>query len=395
MKIAIISPFPAFPPSGGNRARLKSLMEALTRLGHEIHLYVLSSRQVGPVDMDAHRSALGERFHYLGRPPIAEVGYLLSQAARRVGRFMRPAAGMPVTRWSSVDEVYCRAFDTPLRKAFKQNQFDAIITEYVTFSRPLLLCDAHTIKVVDTHDSFHFSLTPEQERRGLARANVVVAIQDEEKAAFEALLPHGPRTVTISHIVEVKEPVSTASSLRATFVGSSFEANILALKYFVDNILPLVVRRIPDFKLLVAGTICADVPDHPSIRKLGVVANLQEAFEAGPILVNPIRHGTGLNIKLLDAMALGVPTVSTAYGARGIAPNFLRGVQIVRDDDVHAFAEAVTILTTDADRRARLGQASLAAIREWNGLQIAELRKIFGDCVCREMLHVPEIGLSA
>ena len=124
----------------------------------------------------------------------------------------------------------------------------------------------------------------------------------------------------------------------------------------------------PAFELRLAGSICRAVPDTPNVTKLGWVEDLGTVFARAPLSVNPMQAGTGINIKLLESMAAGVPTVSTATGARGLPESALAGVFVVPDDDAQAFAEAVVRFASDAALRR---QAGLAARDEASRLERA------------------------
>ncbi len=78
-----------------------------------------------------------------------------------------------------------------------------------------------------------------------------------------------------------------------------------------------------------AGRICEWLPDTPHVTKLGFVGDLKNVFEAAPLAINPVLLGSGINIKLLEAMAAALPTVSTVTGARGLPEAFSGGVVVV------------------------------------------------------------------
>jgi hypothetical protein len=78
-----------------------------------------------------------------------------------------------------------------------------------------------------------------------------------------------------------------------------------AVDNFIRHVLPRVVREIPRFDLKLAGAICAHAPDSPNVTKLGWVRDVNEAFAQAPLSLNPVLVGTGINIKLLEAMFCG------------------------------------------------------------------------------------------
>ena len=85
----------------------------------------------------------------------------------------------------------------------------------------------------------------------------------------------------------------------------------------------------------------------------GYVDDLARAYASADLAVVPLAHGTGTRIKLLEALAAGVPVVTTAVGAAGLAAEHGRHLLIA--DDVHELSAAVArvLLDARAGRRAR------------------------------------------
>lgn len=375
-KIALVAPVPVFPAHGGNRARNLSLVESLKALGHEVHFVLLPSRQLGAFDEEAHLRFFGDRFHVFRRTPLLNALYLLRRATFRMIRRVRSPFGAPF-RLSHVDEIHYDGFTGQMRKLVAQQLFDIVIVSYVTHSKILTACPSSVLRVIDTHDSYAGVLAPAQERKGLTRADVVLAIQEDEAREFRNLLgPNSSRVRVLSHITPAGPKLEAQANSKATFIGSSFAANLEAIRYFVDEVLPIIVLKDPGFELIVAGAISDDIPDKPNVRKLGRVDQVADAFCLGPILVNPIRSGTGVKIKLLDAMALGVPAVSTTLGVQGVDPAYLGGVIVVPDNDPVAFANAVLRLTSLPEARHRLAEDARLAARRWNARQLQVLETL-------------------
>ena len=375
--IVIVSPYPLFPPYGGNRARMLTLIGTLQAQARDVSFVLLTSRQMGDFDENAHRVMFGDRFYPLYRSPISNMVYLSRRFMRVQSRRIRSRLGKKVGRLDTIDEIYYTPFTAQLRALFAAKAPDAVVVQYACFSRAFEAFPSATLKILDTHDSFEHEIGAVQETNGLARADVVLAIQDEEAEQFRRVLgSRGNRVAVVSHILAKQSQLSCARSIGATFFGSSFVANLVSLRYFIDDVLPLVLIKAPEFKLVVAGSICRDIEDHPAIRKLGTVNTIRDAFVDAPLLINPIRDGTGIKIKLLEAMSLGVPSVSTCYGVRGIDPTFLGGVITVSDRDLKGFAEKVMELYRDADRRVALGARAFNDAVRWNERQVAALNRV-------------------
>ena len=135
----------------------------------------------------------------------------------------------------------------------------------------------------------------------------------------------------------------------------------------------------PQFRLYLIGTICDAVPDHPALVKRGVLEDLREGFRPAPINLNPTLSGTGISIKLLDGMALGVPAVTTRTGARGLEAAYRNGMITVEDGDPGAFAKALVALLESGPERQALGRLAHADVRRWREAQMEALEGLLGQ----------------
>ncbi|MGJ7511014.1 glycosyltransferase [Variovorax sp. GT1P44] len=371
MKIVFVSPFPLYPATGGNRVRTLHMVKTCKARGHEVHFVFLPSRQMGDFDPQAHRALLGSgNFHCLERGPVADAAYYAGRAIWKARRKLTRSRFLQ----SDVDETYFSGFTPQLRKLERQHGFDVVIAQYVTFTRAFDAFGPRAFRVVDTQDSFAGGIPMAQERRGLIRAQRVLAIQDREAEYFRRLLPPSMDTVSlVSHIIDIDAPFDLSACAGAAFIGSDFAQNNQSLAWFVDQVLPLVRQQEPDFKLFVAGTVCRKCADAPGVVKYGVVPRFRDAFREGPILVNSITHGTGVKIKLLEAFGHGIPAVSTQFGVEGIRASDLHGVRVTPDGDAAAFADAVLHLYRDRQERVERGRAAFGTAQSWNDRELAAL----------------------
>jgi sugar transferase (PEP-CTERM/EpsH1 system associated) len=131
------------------------------------------------------------------------------------------------------------------------------------------------------------------------------------------------------------------------FVGTmNYPPNVDAVLYFCRSILPLIQRRIPDVRLLVIGRVPS-----PKIQKLaerkdvtvtGYVPDVRPCYQQARVAVAPLRGGGGTRLKILEAMALGRPVVSTSLGCEGL--NVVDQEHLMIADDPAEFAERVVQL---------------------------------------------------
>lgn len=400
MKIVVMSCIPAFPTHEGNRSRILSLTRAIRSLGHELCFVVLPTEIINPYDREAHVAEFGAgNFVELSdEKPSPWDPHFLRRAILRLRRKAGHVLRLPGRFYEPLDVSYRQGWTAQLAELHRRTGFDAAMVEYVFHSAALAAFPPGVRKLVDTHDAFTdrhkpyaakgmtggywLSLRAADENRGFRRADTILAIQEQEAATFHRQLgedPRNPAIVVVNHFLDLSgRPVEDHGPCRALFLGTDNSSNTLSIRAFVDHVLPLVLARLPQFRLALAGNICRAVADHPAIDKLGRVERVIDAFEQAPVLVNPMLVGTGINIKILDGMAAGVPIVSTDTGARGLPDEFRSSVLVVPEQDRQGFADRLIALIGDEALRRELGRKARENAVLWNERQKAGLRTALG-----------------
>ena len=214
----------------------------------------------------------------------------------------------------------------------------------------------------------------------------VVVASDLEAVAWLALAESGTVHVIENGVHELPaEQWQPHGSRDLLYTGSlEYSANAEAIDYFVGRILPLLEREAGDVSLVVTGKVPNPLPEsarHPRVRLTGVLDSLSAAYLQSGVFVVPVLSGTGTRVKILEAMAHGVPVVSTAKGAEGLPVNHDRHLLLA--DRPEDFAAAVLRLLNDRELALRLGAAGRDLVRErftWE-LQGQELRELVNSLV--------------
>ncbi len=157
----------------------------------------------------------------------------------------------------------------------------------------------------------------DEEAALLRRADVIVAIQEREAEEFREMVPD--REVIVVPIpVELRSRASSGNAPRCLFVGGYSGHNLDGLQWFLSEVWPGVLAVQPDAEFDVVGTVGKAVPaDAPRVRVHGPLSDLDSVYASACVCVVPLRFGTGLKIKLIEAMAYGRAVVSTPAGAEG------------------------------------------------------------------------------
>lgn len=375
MRVLFVSPTPTHPQNAGNRARVYRLAAAVRQMGHDVH-FAFIRREHG--DERAMRDWWGDRFHAIDyTEPTARNGPQ-RLAGQLLGRWLPGLEhNLPIDAWFDTSNL------TALRQIQEAHRFEVVIVEYVFMSLAFSAFGGDVLKIVDTHDVFTdrykiflqsgrkpdwFSASRDEEAAGLRRADAVIAIQDQEREFFERI--SGVRTATIGHLVDTQglydDPEVRGDCPQAPtmlFVGSGNPVNVDSVRHFIDNTLPLIKRRVPDIEFLLAGRICNAFRPQPGIRHLGELDDLAAAYRAATLVVAPMRFGTGLNIKVIEALGHGMPLVTTSNGVKGIS---MQAAPFLVADTGPDFAAEVEKLVADSRLRSTLSANAQQFAVAWN-----------------------------
>lgn len=375
-RLLVISPIPTHPQNEGCNQRVFAMLSAIRSLGHDVH-FVYVDRHKG--DVEAMRQFWGGNFHHIAyHDPEGRATKFLVKIKSR----------LRIPHDYDVDAWFDNSVKTEVLAAAAALRPDAVLVEYVYMSKALDWFDRGVLRIIDTHDAMTgrhakllasghrprwFSTTEEEEGRGLRRADVVVAIQELERAFFERI--SGRRVVTVGHLVNVNDAARPGGdSLRILFIGTNNPSNVDAAQFLLREIMPLVRERIPDAEVVLAGKVCEAVADMSGCRKLGVVADLAEAYRETSVVVNPVRFGTGLKIKNIEALGYCRPLVTTGVGAEGMEDGI--GSAFMVGDGAPALADAVVAIATESALDARLRAGARAYAEAWNRKHTLALAKL-------------------
>ena len=159
----------------------------------------------------------------------------------------------------------------------------------------------------------------------LARSSAAVSLVGEQEAA-ELARRAGVPVAWLPMAVPVVDPIAPVArnpgDRFACLGGMDFQANLLSLRWFADEVLPAVLELCPDFHLQMIGYCPDRVRDEltrPGLSFAGYVDDLEDELRQYRGFVAPITTGTGVKTKVLDAMAVGLPVVSTPLGVAGLS----------------------------------------------------------------------------
>ena len=386
MKILFISSWFPYPPNNGSRIRIFNLIKQLSK-EHDITL--LSFSHEGEVAED--RMAVMRQ-------------YCQSVDVVSLKSFEPTHWKALLGLFSSRPRYFVDTFSTPmwrLVKAKARDNFGLIILSQIitapyvsalgTASAPKLFEEVELIGRWEKFSTarhpvsrWRYGLTWWKTSRFVARLlrqfDGCTVVSEQEAQLVRPFLPDYSFMTVVPNGVDVsvyEGDFGKPQEDTLIYPGAlTYQANLEAMIYFLRDIFPLIKVRRPAATIRITGKTDS-VPLHrlplgEGVELTGFLNDIRPAIAQSRVCVVPLTVGGGTRLKILEAMALGTPVVSTSKGAEGLEVTSEHDILIA--DEPAAFAEAVLRLLSDRELRNRLAKNGRRLVREkydWNTIGAA------------------------
>lgn len=181
---------------------------------------------------------------------------------------------------------------------------------------------------------------------------------DHERKNEILIVPNG-----VDH--EYYTPQECEKKYDIVFTGNmAYAPNVNAVEYLANHILPLVWKQLPETKLYIAGA----TPD-PRVKKVasekiiisGWIDDMRDAYAQSRIFIAPMRIGTGLQNKLLEAMSMRLPCITTTLANNPLGAEIDK--EILVGNNEHELAQHIITLLTDKEKANTLAQSGYDFVR--------------------------------
>ncbi|AZB11817.1 glycosyltransferase [Chryseobacterium sp. G0162] len=213
-----------------------------------------------------------------------------------------------------------------LRKEFsdiiKKSTFDFAIISYATWGRLINELSDSTYTIIDTHDfitaqSRHkctIGKLFQDEISILKQYDNIWTYSVEEEYIFDQFTNKKVTLMPVSFPENLSEK-KTEFKYDILYVASDNPHNIKGIQWFLKEVLPLL----NNVKVHIIGKIGkAIAEDYPNVIKYGIVDDLQEFYNHARVAICPMLSGTGVKIKVLEALSYGLPVVTNRRGVDGL-----------------------------------------------------------------------------
>lgn len=369
MKILYVTHKPIYPVTGGDCIRMSQILDGLLQLGEVDVMYLVH---------DKREKTLRERNPAINKEYRVEAG--------RLRRLMRAVATL-VNRKPLLVNLYRHG---KMRRKLMEValQYDAVVLGSLGTAHYCMdLQAARANTYLDLTDSPSMNLDNEaalssgwrrlwaqlnasrmRRLETLWRAAVPTAFISEADRGF---LPCGdkPSAIVSNSVAPVPQEMlcTHENAARLLFVGQmSYAPNITAMRRFVAEVLPRVAATVAEVRLHIVGSGAGD-----DIRELGrrdrrvvvegYVENLGVCYREAGIFVAPMYSGSGIQNKILQAMAAGCCVVTTPIGAEGLDATTDAFVVAGSDEEM---AQTIIRLAGDPERRRGYGRRARRYVAE-------------------------------
>ena len=175
--------------------------------------------------------------------------------------------------------------------------------------------------------------------------------------------------------------------------------NVEAILWFYNSVYPQIKSQVSDVKLNIVGAEPDDkilrlAKEDKSVKVPGYVADDRTVASDCAAFIVPLRSGSGMRVKILNAMAMALPVVSTTVGAEGIAATHKKDILVADTSD--AFAQECVKLLRDPAYAAGIAAAGRKLVEEYYSWEAVgtELLNIY-DFVLKQPTRPPAGGKGA
>lgn len=369
MKIFVLLPRVPYPLEKGDKLRAFNQVKYLSA-HHEIHLCALTDIPVHP-DAEKELKPYCKSLHILTLPPLLRglnvFKTFFNGKPFQVGYFYNNKNQKQIDRLIAEikpDRIYCQLVrvaeyvkSCPIKKTLDyQDVFskgaERRIAAAPFYMKPLLRSEYKRLVKYEA-DVF-----------GLFDNKTIISFPDREFIQH----PEKNKIVVIPNGVDMDyyKRLEREKKYDLVFTGNmGYPPNVNSVQFLVNDILPLVRKSIPGIKLLIAGASPSPkvlALKSENITVTGWVEDMRECYAVSKIFIAPMLIGTGLQNKLLEAMAMKLPCITSKLANSALCAE--NGKEILIGISPEEYASHIISLLNDEQKRMSLGESGYIYVSE-------------------------------
>ena len=240
-----------------------------------------------------------------------------------------------------------------LRKNFAEiannEKFDSIIISYASWGNIIEHVRNIPHSIVDTHDFITAQKSSKKNKIGkyfqdemriLSKFDEIWTYSVEEEYIFEQFTNKKVTLIPVSFPINFNE-ANAVSKYDIIYVASNNPHNIAGINWFLKEVLPFLENT----EIHIIGKICTEIGDYEKVVKHGMVDDLNDFYNRAKVAICPMLSGTGIKIKVIEALSYGIPVVTNRRGVDGLVNKKENGCLVT--DDAKIFAGEIMHLLND------------------------------------------------
>lgn len=378
MKILLLCNKPPYPASEGGPMAMNSIITGLLEAGHQVKILAVNSKKFNVKESD-----IPDEYKQKTGIELINVDLRVRPAKAFVNLFTKKSY--------HVERFISKNFRARLAELLEKEQFDVVqlemlyMTPYVedirAHSKAMIVLRSHNVehkiweRIAKESKFFlkrwyvnHLAKTlKEYELNALETVDGIAAITRKDAAFFRKYcskpivdIPYGvyPEEFTPKYEVEDKPKFYHIGSM-------NWMPNEEGIRWFVDEVLPKTVEKVPDFTYHLAGR---NMPEwltelnNPHVNVIGEVPDAKEFVAKHDVAIVPLLSGSGIRIKIIESMAMGKTVITTRVGAEGIL--YDEEVNIVIAENKAKMVEAIRAINGNPQIAERIGRTARKLVEE-------------------------------
>jgi glycosyltransferase involved in cell wall biosynthesis len=377
VKLLFVSSWFPYPPDNGSRVRQYHLLRRLAR-NHEITLLSLlpeAERQEHIPSLEAicRKVQVVPARPYKPRGPRALLGFFSPYPRVIVDTYNPQMAHLVQAETEAEAYDLCLASETAAALYAPHAQVPVRVFDDPELCNLMSKLDPSTPSLIRWRHRLTWVKTKRFVCNLLQHFDACAVVSEQERTHIKKLAPSSlptelvPNGVDLAHYRSWTEE-RTPHSL--VFSGSLiYQANYDAVAHFLQDTLPIIHHQMPEVTLHVTGRLDGvslnGLSSSHQVIFVGYVDDVRPYVGGSRVCVVPLREGGGTRLKILEAMALGTPVVSTGKGAEGL--EVTAGQNILIADEPAAFANAVVQVLRDERLATKLAIEGRRLVEEHYG----------------------------
>ena len=291
----------------------------------------------------------------------------------------------------NIERFYSKQFENKLAELLDNEKFDLILlegiylmryieairkhskakvvlrlhnVEYIIWQR---LRDAETNPLKKIYLGILAGRMKHFELAHINKADIAIALSKTDETIFVnngCIIPH--HSFPVGYVFDALPAISEQEESAVAFIGGmDWMPNREGVEWFISKVWPEILKQIPDAKFYLAGRNFPDELKNLNIKGITVLGEVENAGDfilSKSVFIVPLFAGSGIRVKIIEAMSLGRAIVSTSIGAEGL--DYSDGENILIADHTSAFVNAIIKILQQKQLRIKLGNNAQKLVLE-------------------------------